>query len=248
MPDMLSVGNHNIEITNNDKLFFPSDGITKGELVDYYHRMADIMIPYMKGRPVTMHRFPDGIEGEGFYQQGVSDYFPGWIKRITLAREKGETTHLICEDAATLVYIANQGCITPHIWLSRNDMINHPDMLLFDLDPSDDDFNAVRQAAFYLRELLNKPGLEAYVKTTGSRGLHIVIPLDRSFTFNKVRVFARDVAKIMVKRHPQQVTDKQRKQKRGRRVFIDTLRNSYGQTAVTPYAVRAKPGHRWLRR
>jgi bifunctional non-homologous end joining protein LigD len=242
VPDILRVGGHDIEITNRDKLFFPGEGITKGELIDYYRRIADIMIPHMKGRPVTMHRFPDGIEGEGFFQQQIGDYFPDWINRISLAKEDGETTHLICDDAATLVYIANQGCVTPHVWLSRRDKIDYPDILIFDLDPPGNDFAAVRQASFYLHEILNELELKSYVKTTGSRGLHIATPLDRSADFDRVRAFAREVAKILVEKHPREVTDEQRKLKRGGRVFIDTGRNSYGQTAVAPYAVRAKPG------
>ena len=242
MPDILRLGSHDIEITNRDKLFFPGEGITKGELIDYYQRIADVMIPYIKGRPVTMHRFPDGIEGEGFFQQQIGDYFPDWINRIALAKEDGETTHLICDDAATLVYIANQGCITPHVWLSRRDKIDYPDMLVFDLDPPGNDFAAVRRAALYLRQVLDELGLKAYVKTTGSRGLHIVTPLDRSADFDGVRAFAREVAKILAEKHPQEVTKEQRKLKRGDRVFIDIGRNSYGQTAVAPYAVRAKPG------
>jgi bifunctional non-homologous end joining protein LigD len=242
MADVVRVGNYDVEITNKDKVLFPDDGITKGDLIDYYQRIADVMLPYMKGRPITMHRFPDGINDEGFYQQEVSDYFPDWIKRIDLVKENGKIIHLICDNAATLVYLANQACITHHVWLSRDDKINYPDMLIFDLDPSSDDFNAVRQAALYLRELLSELGLESFAKTTGSRGVHIITPLDRSIIFDKVRVFAQDVARVLANRYAEKVTDEQRKKKRGSRVFIDTLRNSYGQTVVAPYAVRAKPG------
>jgi bifunctional non-homologous end joining protein LigD len=116
MAEVIRIGNHDIEITNKDKVLFPDDGITKGDLIDYYHRIADVMLPYMKGRPVTMHRFPDGINDEGFYQQEVSDYFPDWVKRIELNKENGKIVHLICDSAATLVYLANQACITPHVF------------------------------------------------------------------------------------------------------------------------------------
>jgi bifunctional non-homologous end joining protein LigD len=233
---------HIIELSNTNKVFFSGEGITKGDLIDYYQRIAEVMLPYLIGRPVTMHRFPDGINGGGFYQQEVSDYFPGWIERVSVKKEGGSITHIVCQNKATLVYLANQACITPHVWLSREDRLNYPDLLLFDLDPPEDNFAPVRQAAFFLRDLLQELGLESFLKTTGSRGLHIIIPLDRSAVFDKVRAFAQDVAHLLVKWHPEKITDEQRKEKRGNRVFIDTLRNSYGQTAVAPYAVRAKAG------
>jgi len=242
MTDVITVDGHDIEITNKDKVLFPQDGITKGDLIEYYQGVSRVMLPYMKERPVTMHRFPDGINEEGFYQQEVGEYFPDWIKRLTLPKEGGQVTHLICDDTATLIYMANLACITPHVWLSREDKIDYPDMLIFDLDPAGDDFLPVRQAALYLRKLLNEVDLKPFVKTTGSCGLHIVMPLDRSTTFDEVRAFAQDVADILASRYPEEITNEQRKDRRGNRVFIDTLRNSYGQTAVAPYAVRAKAG------
>jgi len=124
MADVIKIGKYDIEITNKDKILFPDDGITKGDLIDYYQQIADVMLPYIQGRPVTMHRFPDGINNEGFYQQEVSDYFPDWIKRIKLSKENGKVVHLICEDTATLVYIANQACITPHVWLTATTKLN----------------------------------------------------------------------------------------------------------------------------
>ena len=242
MADNVKASGHSIEISNADKFLFPEDKISKKDIIDYYSKIARVMLPYLKERPVTMHRFPDGIEAEGFYQQAVSDYFPEWIERVTVKKEGGEVTHPVCSNAATLVYLANQACITPHVWLSRRDRLDYPDLLIFDLDPPDDDFSTVRDAALALRDLLHEIGLEPFVKTTGSRGLHVVVPLDRSDDFDEVRTFARQVAHMLAERQPEQLTDEQRKEKRGKRVFVDTLRNSYGQTTVAPYALRAKPG------
>ncbi|MGD2065106.1 MAG: non-homologous end-joining DNA ligase [Dehalococcoidia bacterium] len=242
MADKMRIGDYTIELSNTDKVLFPLHEITKGDLIDYYHKIAKVMLPYLKGRPITMHRFPDGIDGEGFYQQDISDYFPDWIERTTVKKEGGRVTHVICQNAATLVYLANQACITPHAWLSRKDRLNHPDLMIFDLDPPADDFEPVRHAAQLLKKFLDELGIESFVKTTGSKGLHVVVPLDKSVDFEEGRGFARSVAIALAEREPAKLTTEQRKEKRKGRVFLDYLRNSYGQTAVAPYAVRAKQG------
>lgn len=240
----LQVGRQTIEVERADKLLFPEDGITKGDLIDYYREIADTMLPYMKDRPLTMHRFPDGIEGNDFYQKEAPDYLPGWIRRVTIRVEGSgqEQDQIVCDDAATLVYLANQACITPHIWLSRAGKLDHPDRLIFDLDPPTEDFEPVRQAAQALRAILQDIELASYVMTTGSRGLHVVVPLDRSADFDTVRDFARDLAEVLAARHPDRLTTAQRKAQRDGRLFLDYLRNSYGQNSVAPYAVRARPG------
>lgn len=242
MADKLKIGQHSLELSNTDKLFFPGEDITKGDLIDYYHQVARVMLPYVKDRPLTMHRFPDGIEEEGFYQQQIGDYFPDWIESLSVEKEGGSVTHVLCQDAATLVYLANQACITPHVWLSRKDRLNYPDLMIFDLDPPSDDFEPVRKAARLLKDFLAELGMEPWVKTTGSRGLHVVVPLDGRADFKEVRNFAQSVAVALAEQESGRVTAEQRKEKRKGRVFLDYLRNSYGQTAVAPYAVRAKPG------
>jgi bifunctional non-homologous end joining protein LigD len=223
---------------------FPDEGITQGDLMEYYRRVAETMLPYLKGRPLTMQRFPDGIGDEGFYQKEAPDYFPDWIRRVSIeVKEEGqEQPQVICENVATLVYLVDQGCITPHVWLSRADKLTHPDRLIFDLDPPDDDFELVRSAAQSLREMLEGVGLLPFVMTTGSRGLHVVVPLDRSTDFDTVRSFAKNLAGVLAEREADRLTTKVRKDKRGNRLFLDYLRNSYGQNTVAPYAVRAKPG------
>lgn len=233
---------HSLALSSLDKVMFPEDGITKGDVVDYYARIAETAVPHYRDRPLTMQRFPDGIDAKGFFQKNMPEHFPAWMARVTLAKEGGEITHVIANDAAALVYLANQACLTPHLALSRRDRPGHPDRLIFDLDPSDDDFSKVQFAARTLRAGLDALDLPSFVQTTGSRGLHIVVPLDREAGFDRVRAFARRLAESLARRHPDRLTTAQRKADRGDRVFIDYLRNAYGQTAVAPYALRARPG------
>jgi bifunctional non-homologous end joining protein LigD len=200
------------------------------------------MLTYVRGRIVTMRRFPNGITGKSFYQKEVPDYFPEWIQRVEVKKEDGKLVQLVIENAATLVYLANQACITPHVWLSRAVRRDRPDRLIFDLDPSGGDFAPVRDGARMLREMLQQAGLEPYLMTTGSRGLHVVVALDESATFDETRSFAQQVASGLVAREPKHFTVEQRKSKRKDRIFLDTLRNAYAQHGVAPYAVRAKPG------
>jgi bifunctional non-homologous end joining protein LigD len=240
----IEVDGRTIEVGNLDKVIFPDANITQGGLLDYYRRMAETMLPYMKGRPLTMQRFPDGIQHEGFYQRTASDYFPDWITRAWVYVEERDEKQpqVICDSEATLVYLVDQGLITPHIWLSRADKLDYPDKLIFDLDPPDDDFAPVREAAQALHALLEDLGLAVFVMTTGSRGAHVVVPLDRSADFDTVRDFAKDVAQVLAQQHPDRFTVEMRKNQRQGRLFLDYLRNAYGQNSVAPYAVRAKPG------
>lgn len=238
----LRFGRYAFEASNLDKVLFPEDGITKGELVDYYRRIFDLAGRHYRERSVTMHRFPDGIAADGFYQQEISDHFPGWVSRRTMPKEDGTITRVIIDKAATLAYLAEQGCITPHLSLARVDRPDHPDRMVFDLDPSDDDFAKVCASAKLLRGEIESLGLVPYVQTTGSRGLHVVVPLDRSADFDRVRAAARGIGAGLAEKHPDLVTIEQRKRSRGDRVYIDYLRNAFGQTAVAPYAVRPLPG------
>jgi bifunctional non-homologous end joining protein LigD len=238
----VSVGGHTIELSHTHKVLFPGEGITKGDLIEYYRRVAKHMLPYVEGRPVMMQRYPDGIGGESFYQKDVPDYFPRWVKTARVKKVGGSIRQVIISDAATLVYLANQACITPHVWLSRAGNVHRPDVMIFDLDPSGTNFSDVRSAARLLREILDNLGLAVFAKTTGSRGLHVVVPLDGNADFDAVREFARDVARVAVSRDPTRLTMEVRKAKRGKRVFIDTLRNAYAATAVAPFAVRARAG------
>lgn len=239
---VIEVDGHEIAVSNRDKPFFPDDGITKGDLIEYYRRIAAVALPHYRGRPLSMQRFPDGIAAEGFFQKNASDYFPGWIDIAELPKEDGTVRHVVVDSAAALVYLADQGMITPHLGLSRVDDVDRPDRLIFDLDPSDDDFAKVQAAAARLRDAFEALDATPFVQTTGSRGLHVVVPLDRSADFDTVRDGAQHLAGILAARHPRDLTTEQRKAKRGDRVYLDTARNAYGQTAVAPYGVRARPG------
>jgi bifunctional non-homologous end joining protein LigD len=232
-----------VEVTHPDKVMFPDDGITKGELVDYYVQVAEVMLPHVRDRPTSLHRFPDGIGGEGFWAKQAPHYFPGWVPRVKVETvEKGTQEQVMASDAATLAYLANQNCVTPHTFLSRADRLDHPDLLVFDLDPpSADDFPAVREGARTLRNLLRARGLEPFVKTTGSKGLHVTVPLDRSASFKEVRRFAEALAAELTERDDRFTMEFRKSARRGR-VLVDVARNAYGQTAVPPYAVRARPG------
>jgi bifunctional non-homologous end joining protein LigD len=232
-----------IDITHPDKVLFPGDGITKGDLAAYYEHVAEWMLPHVRDRPVSMQRFPDGIEGKGFFHKDVPDYFPGWIKRVEVPKSNGTVTHLLIRSADTLVYLVGQNTITPHVWLSRADRLWQPDRLVFDLDPPPgDDFAAVRRAARLTGELMTELGLSPFAQVTGSKGIHVWTPLRRRAGQDEVRAFARDVAQVLAQRHPDELTVEWRKEKRDGRILVDTARNTYAQTAVPPYAVRPRPG------
>ncbi len=246
MPDSLEIDGRRVGISNPGKVLFPEAGITKGDLVEYYRRVAGTMLPHLAGRAISMHRFPDGIAGKSFFQKDAPDYFPDWIHTEEVPKEGGSVTHVVCDDAATLVFLANQACITPHVWLSRVDDLDHPDRMIFDLDPAGDDperdRREVRRAARRVRDELEALGLPAFLMTTGSKGFHLVVPLVRRETFDQVRGFAHGLARRLAADDPEHLTVEQRKSKRRGRVFLDYLRNGYAQTTVAPYSVRARPG------
>lgn len=238
----LRFGPYSVETSNTEKIFFPDSGITKGDVIDYYQHIADTMMRHLRDRPLNMQRFPDGITDDGFFQKEISDYFPEWIDRIKVRKQGGSNTQVVCNNAATLVYLANQACLTPHVWLSSIRSLDNPDRLVFDLDPSGPEFAAVRQATRLIVDFLKDLELPVYVQTTGSRGLHVIVPIDGSEGYESVRKFARNIAGIMAHDYPDLLTVEQRKDKRDAPVFIDTGRNAYGQTMVTPYAIRALAG------
>lgn len=236
---------HGVELTKPDKVLFPGDGITKLDLATYYDEIAGVMLPHLRGRPINMQRFPDGIDGMAFYEKKLPSHFPDWIGRVRVATSDGPQDQVTIKDARTLVYLAQQACITPHAWLSREDELGRPDQLIIDLDPNADDPDVlakVRRATRLTGELLDDLGLTSFVKTTGSRGYHVMVPLRRTESFDEVRAFAHRLGERLADAEPDLLTVEHRKAKRGDRVFVDVLRNGYGQTAVPPYAVRARPG------
>lgn len=240
----MKIGNLDIEISNREKMFFPEQKYTKGDLIDYYEKIADVILPHIESRPLTMIRFPDGINGKKFYQKDAPDYFPDWIEKKQVKNQDDTTTnYVICNDKASLVYLANQACITPHIWLSKKDKLNFPDRMIFDLDPADKDFSKVKWAAVTLKKLLqDQLSLPAFLMTTGSKGLHIVVPLKREKSFDEVRHFAQQISVYLENKNPDDLTTAIRKNKRGDKIYLDVARNAFAQTTVAPYAVRPLNG------
>ena len=231
-----------VEISKPDKVLFPDGGVTKLDLATYYDAVADVMLPHLRGRPVNMQRFPDGVGGMAFYEKKVPAHFPDWVHSVEVHTEDGAQRQVVVDDRRSLVYLAQQACITPHTWLCTTKDLERPDQLVFDLDPSDADLKKVRRATRLVGDLLAELGLTTYLKTTGSRGYHVLVPLRPNLGFDEVREFARRCAERLVEREPELLTIEQRKAKRGDRVYVDIGRNAYGQTAVPAYAVRARPG------
>lgn len=238
----LRVGRRTVELTSPDKVLFPDDGITKRDLAEYYLAIAPRMLPFLRDRPLNLQRFPNGIARPGFFQQEISASHPDWVETVRVAKEGGWVRHVVAGEAATLVYLANQGCVTLHAWLSRAGSLQRPDQMILDLDPPEAGDSRVRGAARALGELLRGIGLTPFIKTTGSRGYHVVVPLDGKEGFERVRGFAQVVAEALVRQRPEELTVEARKDRREGRILVDTLRNSYAHTAVPPYAVRARPG------
>ena len=230
-------------ITHPDKVLFPDDGITKGELAGYYESIAPVILPHVRGRPLTMERYPAGIGRKGFWQKDVSKGFPAWLERVEVPKKGGVVHHPLVNDSRALLWAANQNMITPHVWVSRVPALHHPDVCVFDLDPShEDEPDALRAAALDLRNLLADLGLRSWVKTSGSKGFHIVLSLDGGSTTGEVDRFANAVGALLVERDPRHRTREFSKVDRKGRILIDTGRNGYSATFAAAYAVRARPG------
>jgi bifunctional non-homologous end joining protein LigD len=231
-----------VKITHPEKVLFPEDGITKGELAAYYEAIAPQMLPHIAGRPITMERYHRGIGSEGFFQKNVVKGFPDWLERVEVPKNEGTVHHPVARDARSLVWMANQNSITPHVWVSRAPKVFCPDVCVFDLDPLEEDAAVLRAAALGLRDLLAELGLESWVKTSGSKGFHIVVPLDGVAEFGLAERFAGAVGRVSVKRDPRHLTQEFSKADRGGRILVDTGRNGYSATFAAAYAVRAKAG------
>ena len=221
---------------------FPEDGITKGDLAAYYAAVARVMLPHITGRPVTMERFPAGIGKKGFWQKDVSKGFPSWLERVAVPKKDGVVHHPVITDEQSLLWVANQNAITQHVWISRIPDLYCPDICVFDLDPSTEDAAAVRSAALGLRNLLDELGLPSWIKTSGSKGYHIVVPLDGKSKMDDVARFADDVGKVFVSHAPDHLTREFNKVDRKGRIYVDTGRNGYSATFAAAYTVRAKNG------
>jgi len=233
-----------VEVTHPDRVLFPDDGITKGDVVDYYRRVAPVMVPHLRNRPLMLERYRSGIDHGGFFQKEASEYFPAEIRRVEVDKAGGVVHHAVVDDEDGLVYLANQGCLTFHCWTARADRPHQPDRVVFDLDPPavDGAFATVRSTALRLRDVLTRLGLVPFVQTTGSRGLHVVAPLVVGPDHGEVLRFAGAVADHLAAADPARLTTEFRKARRGSRLYLDVARNGYAQTVVAPYSLRARPG------
>ena len=229
-------------ITHPEKVLFPDDGITKGDLAAYYDAMASVILPHLRGRPITMERYPAGIGKKGFWQKDVSKGFPEWLERVEVSKKDGVVHHPIVNDRRSLLWITNQNTITQHVWTSRTPDLHHPDICVFDLDPSREDPAEVRAAAIGLRDLLEELALTSWIKTSGSKGFHIVIRLDGKAPVGQVARFANAVGTLFVRRAPDHLTQEFSKADRRGRIYVDTGRNGYSATFAAAYTVRAKRG------
>ena len=239
-------GRRSVRISHPDKVLFPDDGITKLDLAEYYAAVAPVMVEHTRDRPLNLWRWNNGIDKDVVVQQAIPKGAPDWVRTVTVSRRKGgEITKVVGGEAATLVWLANQNCVTPHVWTARADKPDNPDRIVFDFDPPDEGdghFEAIRAGALAIGDILRDRGLTPYAMTSGSRGIHVVAPLRRGPDSDTVRTVAGELAEEVAARLPDQLTTSWRKEGRGGRVLVDAARNTYAQTAVAAYAVRAKPG------
>ena len=233
-----------VKLSNPDKVLFPDDWITKADLAAYYESVQDVMLPHVRDRPMNLWRWNTGIGGKLVVQQDIPKGTPDWVKRVETPRRKGGSIqHVLCQDADTLRWLANQNCITPHVWSARRDRLDRPDHIVFDFDPeAGSDFTLVREGALLAGEALRELGLEPFAMVTGSKGVHVIAPIKRTRDAPWVRERAAEIGVEIAGRSPDTLTTEWRKEKREGKILVDTARNTYGQTVVAPYAVRALEG------
>lgn len=224
---------------------FPGPGFTKGDVIAYYLKIADRLLPHLRDRPVTLERLPDGV-GEGkprFWQKNTPPYYPKWIPRVELASETGKRVqYALVNDVDTLAYLVNQGTITFHPYLSRVKSLDRPDFVLFDLDPGGAKFADVVRIANALHTILDKAGVESFPKTSGKSGLHLMVPWKQRGGYDESRAWAMEIASRAVEQFPDLATIERLKTGRAGRVYVDVIQNALGHHAVPPYVIRATPG------
>jgi bifunctional non-homologous end joining protein LigD len=233
-----------VKFSNLDKIFWPEEKYTKGDLIEYYRSMAPWLLPYLKDRPVVLTRYPDGINGKSFYQKDAPGFVPDWIQTIPIWSEdtQRDISYFVCNDVESLVYLVNLGTIPLHMWMSRIDDLTKPDWCLIDLDPKDAPFEHVITLAKTMRQLCEQVEMPAFVKTTGKSGLHIMLPLGRQMTYQQCLQFAMLFARLVTDRHPAIATTQRTISKREGKVYVDAFQNRAGQLMVAAYSVRPSPG------
>ena len=230
-----------VAISHPEKVMFPDCGVTKGELCSYYELVGPLMLQHIEGRPVTLERFHRGIGEKGFFQKNVEKGAPKWLERVAVPKSDGVVNYPVVRDTNGIMWLANQNCITPHVWTSRAPDLFHPDLCVFDLDPLVEDANVLRMMTLKLRDLLADLGFTSWVKTSGSKGFHVAVPLDGKANSGQVARWAHGVGRAFAERYPDHLTLEFYKVDRGGKILVDTGRNEFGATYATAYAVRPKP-------
>jgi bifunctional non-homologous end joining protein LigD len=241
--EKLTIEGKELEITNLEKVFWPEEGYTKGDLINYYIMISSYLLPYLKDRPESLHRYPNGIMGKSFYQKDMDHLPPDWIKTyLAKSEDDRQVNYMIVNDLASLIYMINLGCIDVNPWNSRTENPNNPDFIIIDLDPEDIDFKYVVKAALAVNETLKEYGIASYPKTSGATGLHIYIPVGAKYSYNQARNFAQIIVHLVHERVPAFTSLERSPRNRQGRVYLDWLQNSRGQTLAAPYCVRPRPG------
>lgn len=241
----LTLNGKKVSLTNQTKLYWPDEHISKGQLIDYYLSVAKYILPQLKDRPLSLHRFPNGINGPSFYQKDLDlEQTPAWIKSVPLRADSTgkDVDYLVCNNEATLAYMVNLGCIEINPWLSRLSSLDKPDFMILDLDPEDIDFKYVVETALHIKNMLDSFNLTSFCKTSGSTGLHIYVPTAAKYPYDSTRLLAEYIARHVNEELPKSTSVVRAKSARNKKVYIDFLQNSKGQTVASPYSVRPKPG------
>lgn len=240
------IGKQEVKLTNQNKIYFPKDNVSKGDVVAYYQSVAEFILPHLKNRAQSLNRFPNGIDGMSFYQKDAADETPDWIETHKIYSDSNDKyiNYIICNDAATLAYLNNLGCIEMNVWTSRIDDIENPDYLVLDLDPSDNNtFEDIITTANEVKNVLDKAKIEGYPKTSGSSGIHIYIPMGRQYSFEQVKNFGHLLMQQVQKALPEITTLERSLQKRDKgKIYLDYLQNRRGQTLASAYSLRPKNG------
>lgn len=241
----LKVGETNLHLTNQNKIYFPGDSISKGDILNYYNEVSTLILPYLKDRPESMNRFPNGINGASFYQKDMDlEKIPSWLKTEKIYSESNDKyiDYLLCNDKATLLYMANLGCIEFNPWNSTIKKMDKPDWAVIDLDPAKNDFKEVVKTALTVKKIMDELETECYCKTSGATGLHIYIPLGNQYRYDTVKLFSELIANKVVERLPEIASITRPIGNRGNKIYIDFLQNRQGQTLASAYSVRPRPG------
>jgi DNA ligase D len=234
-----------LTLTNLDKIYWPDEKITKGDLIQYYEDAAPFILPYLKNRPLSLKRNPNGIRDNGFFHKDAGDIAPAWMKTAGIyAESTNKIVHyLVCNDVKSLLFIANLGCIEMNPWNSVVDKLDNPDYIVIDIDPSDkNSFNEVIDVALALKEILDKGKLSGFCKTSGASGLHVYIPCNKKYRYEEARDFARILATLVTEKLPVTTLERSLSKRKKNQIYVDYLQNSRGQTLASAYSARPKPG------